>query len=116
MKLIKAIIRPHKLEDIMQGLTAIGVEGITVVEVRGHGKQKGHTAFYRGTEYEITLLPKMMVEVMVPDDLLHDSIEAIVKAGRTGHIGDGRIFVLPVEEVYTVRTGEREVEPELTHL
>ena len=116
MKLIKAIIRPHKLEDTIQALARIGVEGMTVVEVRGHGKQKGHTAVYRGTEYDITLLPKMMVEVMVPDDLLNESIEAIVKAGRTGHIGDGRIFVLPVEEVYTIRTGEREVEPQLTRL
>ena len=116
MKLIKAIIRPHKLEETIQALAGIGVDGMTVLEVRGHGKQKGHTAIYRGTEYEITLLPKMMVEVMVPDDLLNESIEAIVKAGRTGHIGDGRIFVLPVEEVYTVRTGEREVEPQLTRL
>jgi nitrogen regulatory protein PII len=116
MKLIKAIIRPTRLEEVRDALTALGVEGMTVTEVRGHGKQKGHKAIYRGTEYNVTLLPKTMVEVMVPDEQLTDTIKVIAQAAHTGEIGDGRIFVLPVEEAYNIRLGERQTHLELATL
>jgi nitrogen regulatory protein PII len=110
MKLIKAIIRPTRLEEVRDALTALGVEGMTVIEVRGHGKQKGHKAVYRGTEYNVTLLPKTMVEVMVQDAEAAETIKVLAQAARTGEIGDGRIFVLPVEEAYNIRLGERHME------
>ena len=109
MTLLKAIVRPDKVDAIKDALGGIGVAGMTVTEVRGHGKQKGHTAIYRGQEYNVCLLPKMEVEVVVPDDRAEDVAAAIIKAARTGEIGDGRVFVIPVTTSYRIRTGEREV-------
>jgi nitrogen regulatory protein PII len=109
MKLLKAIIRPNKVDDVKDALAKLNISGITVTEVRGHGKQKGHTAIYRGKEYNVSLLPKMQIEVVVTDSIVEDSIRAIVEAARTGEIGDGRVFVLPVELSYRIRTGERDV-------
>ena len=106
MKLIKAVVRPNKVDDIKEALDKVHVSGLTVTEVRGHGRQKGHKTVYRGKEYNVTLLPKMEVEVVVPDDAVDSTIQAIVSAARTGEIGDGRIFVTPVESVYRIRTGE----------
>src|ERR671937_482460 len=107
MQLIKTIIRPNKVDDVKEALGQIKVSGMTVTEVRGHGKQKGHTAVYRGQEYNVSLLPKMQIEVVVPDSMADDAIKAIIEAARTGEIGDGRVFVLPVGESYRIRTGER---------
>src|SRR5215475_10009248 len=109
MRLIKAIIRPNKLEEVKDALTKLSVAGMTVTEVRGHGRQKGHKAVYRGTEYSVTLLPKVMIEVILPDELVENVLEASMKAARTGEIGDGRIFVIPVEQGYNIRTGERDI-------
>jgi len=108
MKLIKSIVRPNKVDEVKDALEKLGISGMTVTEVRGHGKQKGHTAIYRGKEYNVSLLPKMQVEVVVADSVVDDAIKAIVAAARTGEIGDGRVFVLPVGESYRIRTGERE--------
>ncbi len=108
MQLIKAIVRPDKVDDVKEALTALHVSGMTVTEVRGHGKQKGHTAVYRGREYEVTLLPKMEIETVVPDELVDAVVEAIIRAARTGEIGDGRVFVTPVTKSYKIRTGEVE--------
>src|SRR5499426_256180 len=108
MKLIKAIVRPNKLEEVKDALTKLNIAGMTVTEVRGHGRQKGHKAVYRGTEYSVTLLPKVMIEVILPDELVENVLEASMKAARTGEIGDGRIFVIPVEQGYNIRTGERD--------
>lgn len=109
MKLLKAIIRPNKVDDVKDALAKLNISGMTVTEVRGHGKQKGHTAVYRGKEYNVSLLPKMQVEVVVPDGVAEEAIRVIVEAARTGEIGDGRVFVLPVDASYRIRTGEREV-------
>jgi nitrogen regulatory protein PII len=109
MKLIKAIIRPNKLEEVKDALSKISVSGMTVTEVRGHGRQKGHRAVYRGTEYAVTLLPKIMLELVIDEDLVDDVIKTIIETSRTGEIGDGRVFVLPVETGYNIRTGERDV-------
>ena len=109
MKLIKAIIRPNKLEEVKDALSRLNVTGMTVTEVRGHGRQKGHKAIYRGTEYSVTLLPKIMIEIVIPDELVDDSIKTIIETARTGEIGDGRVFVLPLEQGYNIRTGERDV-------
>jgi nitrogen regulatory protein PII len=106
MTLVKAIVRPDKVDVVKEALSAAGVSGMTVTEVRGHGKQKGHTAVYRGQEYNVSLLPKMEIEVVVPDRLSQDVISAIIKAARTGEIGDGRVFVIPVAQSYKIRTGE----------
>jgi len=108
MKMLKAIIRPNKVDDVKDALAKLNIAGMTVTEVRGHGKQKGHTAIYRGKEYNVSLLPKMEIEVVVPDQLADDAIKAIVAAARTGEIGDGRVFVMPVSESYRIRTGEME--------
>ena len=108
MKLIKAIVRPNKVDDVRDALERVSLPGMTVTEVRGHGKQKGHTAIYRGKEYNVSLLPKMEIEVVVPDSIADEAIKAIVQAARTGEIGDGRVFVLPVAESYRIRTGEME--------
>jgi nitrogen regulatory protein PII len=108
MKLIKAIIRPNKVEDLKDALAKIQIAGMTVTEVRGHGRQKGHTAVYRGREYEVTLLPKMQIETVVPDELVEPALQAIREAARTGEIGDGRVFICPVEQTYNIRTGERD--------
>ena len=107
MKLLKAIIRPDKVDAVRAAVNGVGIPGMTVTEVRGHGKQKGHTAIYRGKEYDVSLLPKMEIEVVVPDNLVDDAVAAIIQAARTGEIGDGRVFVIPVEQSYRIRTGER---------
>ena len=109
MKLIKSVVRPNKVDDVRDALEKINVPGMTVTEVRGHGRQKGHTAIYRGKEYNVSLLPKVEIEVVVPDNVVEDVIEAIMAAARTGEIGDGRVFVLPVEQSYNIRTGAREI-------
>ena len=109
MKLLKAIIRPSKVDDVKDALAKLNISGMTVTEVRGHGKQKGHTAIYRGKEYNVSLLPKMQVEVVVTNTIADEAIRAIVEAARTGEIGDGRVFVLPVERAYRIRTGEEDV-------
>jgi len=106
MKLLKVIIRPNKLDDVKDALAKLNIAGMTVTEVRGHGNQKGHTAIYRGQEYNVSLLPKIEIEVVVADAIADDAIKAIVQAARTGEIGDGRVFVLPVEASYKIRTGE----------
>src|ERR1051325_2607197 len=98
MKLIKAIVRPNKVDDVKDALGRVNLPGMTVSEVRGHGKQKGHTAIYRGKEYDVSLLPKMEIEIIVPDNLVDDAVAVIIQAARTGEIGDGRVFVLPVEQ------------------
>jgi nitrogen regulatory protein P-II 2 len=108
MRLIKAIVRPNKVDEVKDALAKLGVSGITVTEVRGHGKQKGHTAIYRGQEYAVSLLPKMEVEVVVPDNITDDAVKAIISTARTGEIGDGRVFVFPVDQSYRIRTGEME--------
>ena len=109
MKLMKAIIRPSKVDDVKDALAKLNISGMTVTEVRGHGKQKGHTAIYRGKEYNVSLLPKMQIEVVVTNNIAEEAIRAIVEAARTGEIGDGRVFVLPVEQAYRIRTGEEDV-------
>ena len=109
MKLIEAIVRPSKVDDIKDALAAARISGITVSEVQGHGRQRGHAAVYRGREYEISLLPKTKIEVVVDDDDVETAIDAIMGAARTGEIGDGRVFVLPVEQSRIIRTGERDV-------
>jgi nitrogen regulatory protein PII len=101
-------VRPNKVDEVKDALTKIGISGMTVTEVRGHGKQKGHTAIYRGKEYNVSLLPKMQIEVVVTDSIVDDAIKAIVQSARTGEIGDGRVFVLPVEQTYKIRTGEKD--------
>jgi nitrogen regulatory protein P-II 2 len=106
MKLIVAIIQPHRLDAARQALTAIGIEGMTVTEVRGYGRQKGHTEIYRGAEYQISFIPKLKMEVAVADSRLDDTIQALGTACRTGKIGDGKIFVLDLEQALRVRTGE----------
>jgi nitrogen regulatory protein P-II 1 len=107
MKKIEAIIKPFKLDDVKEALTEIGVIGMTVMEVRGFGRQKGHTELYRGSEYTIDFLPKVKVELVVADALVSRVVETIIAAAKTGSIGDGKVFVLPVEEAVRIRTGER---------
>ena len=106
MKKIEAIFKPFKLDEVREALSEIGVGGLTVTEVKGFGRQKGHTELYRGAEYVVDFLPKVKVEVVVPDKLLESAIDSIVKAARTGKIGDGKIFVTSVEQVIRIRTGE----------
>ena len=106
MKLVTAIIKPFKLDEVREALSAIGVSGITVTEVKGFGRQKGHTELYRGAEYVVDFLPKVKIEVIVPDATVEGAIDAVCKAARTGRIGDGKIFVSNVEEVIRIRTGE----------
>jgi nitrogen regulatory protein P-II 1 len=107
MKKVEAIIKPFKLDDVKEALAGIGVEGLTVTEVKGFGRQKGHTELYRGAEYVVDFLPKIKLEIVVDDDLVEKIVEAIVSAANTGKIGDGKIFVLPLEEAVRIRTGER---------
>jgi nitrogen regulatory protein PII len=109
MKLIKAIVRPSKVDDVREALEKMSISGMTVTEVRGHGKQKGHTAIYRGKEYQVSLLPKMEIELVVNDEVADDAIKAIIGAAHTGEIGDGRVFVLPIAQSYRIRTGEQAV-------
>ncbi len=107
MKLITAVIKPFKLEEVKEALAAAGIEGMTVTEVKGFGRQKGHTEIYRGSEYTVDFLPKVKIEVAVADDVAGKAVDAIAKAAKTGKIGDGKIFVLPLEEVVRIRTDER---------
>ena len=109
MKLIKAIVRPNKVDDVREALEKLSISGLTVTEVRGHGTQKGHTAISRGKEYQVSLLPKLEIEVVVADEMADDAIKAIIGAARTGEIGDGRVFVLPVAQSYRIRTGEQAI-------
>jgi len=106
MKVVSAIIKPFKLDDVREALSEIGVQGITVTEVKGFGRQKGHTELYRGAEYVVDFLPKVKIEVAVTDELLDQVIDAISKAARTGKIGDGKIFVFSLEQAIRIRTGE----------
>jgi nitrogen regulatory protein PII len=108
MQLIKTIVRPNKVDAVRAALGTINVSGMTVSEVRGHGKQKGHTAIYRGQEYSVSLLPKMEIEVVVPDQIVDETVRTIIEAARTGEIGDGRVFVVPVQRSFRIRTGEEE--------
>ena len=107
MKLVKAVIKPFKLEEVKDALSEIGVEGMTVSEVKGFGRQKGHTEIYRGSEYTVDFLPKVKIEIGVADDLTDKVVDAIVGAAQTGKIGDGKIFILPMEECVSIRTGEK---------
>jgi nitrogen regulatory protein P-II 1 len=107
MKKIEAIIKPFKLDDVKNSLAEIGVQGITISEVRGFGRQKGHTELYRGAEYTIDFLPKVKIEIIVPDDKIEEVVEVIQSAAKTGRIGDGKIFILACEDVVRIRTGER---------
>ena len=107
MKKVEAIIKPFKLDDVKEALTEIGVIGMTVTEVRGFGRQKGHTELYRGSEYTIDFLPKVKLELVVADSVVSKVVETIIAAAKTGSIGDGKVFVLPVEEAVRIRTGER---------
>ena len=106
MKKIEAIIKPFKLDEVREALSELGVSGMTVSEVKGFGRQKGHTELYRGAEYVVDFLPKVKIEAVVADDLVESAIDLIIKAARTGKIGDGKIFVYPVEQVVRIRTGE----------
>ena len=110
MKIVMAIIKPFKLEEVRDGLTAVGVHGLTVTEVKGYGRQKGHTEIYRGAEYAVSFLPKIKIEVAVTDDLVAKVIEAITAAARTGQIGDGKIFVSSIEKAVRIRTGETDAD------
>lgn len=107
MKLIIAIIKPFKVEDVKAALTAIEVEGMTVTEVKGFGRQKGHTEIYRGSEYTVDFLPKVKIEIAVSDDILEKAVNTIAKAAKTGKIGDGKIFIVPLDDVLRIRTDER---------
>jgi nitrogen regulatory protein P-II 1 len=107
MKKIEAIIQPHKLEDVKEALKAIGIDGMTISEVRGHGRQKGHTEVYRGREYVVDLLPKVKLEIILPDALTENVVAAILKAAKTGKIGDGKIFVSKIDDSIRIRNGER---------
>jgi nitrogen regulatory protein P-II 1 len=107
MKKIEAIIKPFKLDEVKESLSSIGVQGLTVSEVKGFGRQKGHTELYRGAEYVVDFLPKVKLEIIVKDELVSQVVETITKAAKTGRIGDGKIFVLPIDDVVRIRTGER---------
>ncbi len=109
MKKIEAIIKPFKLEEVKDALGEIGIEGMTVTEVKGFGRQKGHTEIYRGSEYTVDFLPKIKIELVLPDDKLDQAVEAIIKAAKTGKIGDGKVFVSTVEEAVRIRTEEKGV-------
>ena len=110
MKLVVAIIKPFKLDEVRQALTAIGVHGMTVTEVKGYGRQKGHTEIYRGAEYVVNFLPKLRIEIAVPADLADKAVEAITSHARTGQIGDGKIFVTPIDHARRIRTGETDAD------
>jgi len=107
MKKIEAVIKPFKLEDVKEGLNDVGIQGMTVSEVKGYGRQKGHTEIYRGAEYAVDFIPKLKIEIVVQDDRCEEVIEIIKKFAFTGKIGDGKIFIMPIDEVVRVRTGER---------
>jgi nitrogen regulatory protein P-II 1 len=107
MKKVEAIIKPFKLDEVKEGLSTIGVQGLTATEVKGFGRQKGHTELYRGAEYVVDFLPKVKLEIIVKDEQVDDVVETIQRTAKTGRIGDGKIFVLPIDEVVRIRTGER---------
>jgi len=107
MKQIEAIIKPFKLDEVKDALTKVGIQGMTITEVKGFGRQKGHTELYRGAEYSVDFLPKVKIQILVPDDKVQQVVETVVKTAHTGKIGDGKIFVIPVEEVIRIRTGEK---------
>ena len=106
MKIVMAIIKPFKLDEVREALTAVGIQGLTVTEVKGYGRQKGHTEIYRGTEYAVSFLPKLKIEIAVPTDLVEKAVEAIASSAKTGQIGDGKIFVISLEHAVRIRTGE----------
>jgi len=106
MKLIVAVIKPHRLDDVKDALREIGISGMTSVEAQGFGRQRGHTEIYRGAEYQVDFVPKVQIEVMAEDEQVQEIVDTILKTARTGKIGDGKIFVLPAEQVYRIRTGE----------
>ncbi len=106
MKKIEAIIKPFKLDEVREALSEVGIAGLTVTEVKGFGRQKGHTELYRGAEYVVDFLPKVKVEIVLADEMVEQAVESIIKAARTGKIGDGKIFVMPVEQIVRIRTGE----------
>ncbi|GBQ11172.1 P-II family nitrogen regulator [Swaminathania salitolerans] len=106
MKLVTAIIKPFKLDDVREALTPLGVQGLTVTEIKGFGRQKGQTEIYRGAEYQVSFLPKVKIEIAVTDDIVDEVVDAILNAARTGKIGDGKIFVSPIDRVIRIRTGE----------
>lgn len=108
MKKIEAIIKPFKLEEVKDALSDLGILGMTVCEVKGFGRQKGHTEIYRGSEYTVDFLPKIKIETVLPDALAEQAVEAIIKAAKTGKIGDGKVFVMPVQEAFRIRTGEQD--------
>jgi len=110
MKKIEAIIKPFKLEDVKTALNELEIQGMTVTEVKGYGRQKGHVELYRGAEYDVTFVPKIKIEVVLPEDLIDKAVDRIVEAAKTGKIGDGKIFVLPVEKTVRIRTGETDRE------
>jgi nitrogen regulatory protein P-II 2 len=110
MKIVMAVIKPFKLDEVRDALTALGVHGLTVTEVKGYGRQKGHTEIYRGAEYAVSFLPKLKIEVAVASELVPSVIDAIIAAARTGQIGDGKIFVLSLEKAVRIRTGETDVD------
>ena len=107
MKLIIAIIKPFKLEEVKEALASAGIEGMTVTEVKGFGRQKGHTEIYRGSEYTVDFLPKVKIEIVVADEVVAKAVDAVVKTAKTGKIGDGKVFVIPIEEAVRIRTDER---------
>ena len=110
MKKIEAIIKPFKLDEVKDALNGIGIKGMTVTEVKGYGRQKGHTEIYRGAEYIVDFIPKVKMEIVVPDEQVDQVVDTIVKMARTGKIGDGKIFILPIEKIVRVRTGETGIE------
>ena len=110
MKLVMAIIKPFKLDEVRDALTALGVHGLTVTEVKGYGRQKGHTEIYRGAEYAVSFLPKIKIEVAISADMVDRTVDAIANAARTGQIGDGKIFVMPLERALRIRTGETDID------
>ena len=110
MKMVMAIIKPFKLEEVRQALDGLGIEGLTVTEVKGYGRQKGHTEIYRGAEYEVSFIPKVKIEIVVPTGLVEKVIEAISTSAKTGQIGDGKIFVSPIEQTVRIRTGETDAD------
>ena len=110
MKIVMAIIKPFKLDEVHEALTAVGIQGLTVTEVKGYGRQKGHTEIYRGAEYAVSFLPKIKIEVAVATDIVDKAVEAIVGAAKTGQIGDGKVFVFPLDQAVRIRTGETDTD------
>ena len=110
MKIVMAIIKPFKLDEVREALTAVGIQGLTVTEVKGYGRQKGHTEIYRGAEYDVSFLPKIKIEVAVATDTVDKAVEAIVAAAKTGQIGDGKVFVFPLDQAVRIRTGETDTD------